>query len=349
MCIYYKDKENLTYKSEEHIFPAGIGGRATLPKGFVSDEFNNDISKLEQRVIRDSLISVMRVMKGPGKRGKLTEQSETKSEVCVFADRKNPKMYALGYVKKSKTIQLTQLYYDSKGHGHFLVSQEELENGIALFKEKCNKVDISKIRTIIDNELPIDIFLFGIAVNIEENYEYFFAKNSSNPIILTENVIKQIGDGINTEGHKPLKITYQPTVSRSVSFMDEDYRIYAKMAFNYLALAKGKEYVMSETFDPIRNWIAYGGKNEFAILVNSVDTQFLKLGINFPESSHVIVILNKSDGLWAKLWLYKNLCIDVRLSETSHHSIMLDGFICNWKERKEHQFLEYLNLIGKVE
>jgi len=40
MCIYYTGRE--------HIFPAGIGGMQKLPQGYVSDEFNNDTSKLEQ-------------------------------------------------------------------------------------------------------------------------------------------------------------------------------------------------------------------------------------------------------------------------------------------------------------
>ena len=32
MCIYYGDKPNLTYNSQEHIFPASIGGIGKLPK-----------------------------------------------------------------------------------------------------------------------------------------------------------------------------------------------------------------------------------------------------------------------------------------------------------------------------
>lgn len=37
MCIYYGDILGLTYEKREHIFPAGMGGKIMLPKGYVSD------------------------------------------------------------------------------------------------------------------------------------------------------------------------------------------------------------------------------------------------------------------------------------------------------------------------
>lgn len=48
MCIYYKDRKNLHYAKQEHIVSAAIGGIKKLPKGYVSNEFNSGISKLEQ-------------------------------------------------------------------------------------------------------------------------------------------------------------------------------------------------------------------------------------------------------------------------------------------------------------
>ena len=43
-CIYYLNKENLTYNKKEHIFPATIGGIETLPVGYVSDQANEYFS-----------------------------------------------------------------------------------------------------------------------------------------------------------------------------------------------------------------------------------------------------------------------------------------------------------------
>ena len=49
MCIFYGSNEKLTYNSQEHIFPATIGGIVKLPKGYVSDQANKYFSKLGTR------------------------------------------------------------------------------------------------------------------------------------------------------------------------------------------------------------------------------------------------------------------------------------------------------------
>ena len=41
MCIYYNNKDTLTYQGQEQIFPASIGGIEKLPLGYVSDQANN--------------------------------------------------------------------------------------------------------------------------------------------------------------------------------------------------------------------------------------------------------------------------------------------------------------------
>lgn len=69
-CIYYCDKHRrLTYKSSEHIISSAIGGRRTLPKGYVSDQANNFLSKYELACMRYSPLFIERAKLGPGKRG----------------------------------------------------------------------------------------------------------------------------------------------------------------------------------------------------------------------------------------------------------------------------------------
>jgi hypothetical protein len=71
-CIYLKGTEPvLSFNSQEHIFPAGIGGIQMLPKGYVSDQFNNSFSKIELDFMRNSLIALPRQFYGPGKRGSI--------------------------------------------------------------------------------------------------------------------------------------------------------------------------------------------------------------------------------------------------------------------------------------
>ena len=37
MCIYYGVSPSLTYKNQEHVFPAGLGGNKKLPNDYVSE------------------------------------------------------------------------------------------------------------------------------------------------------------------------------------------------------------------------------------------------------------------------------------------------------------------------
>src|SRR5580658_987513 len=104
MCIYYKYRDGLHYGSGEHIIPAAIGGKKKLPSGYVSNEFNNDISKLEQEFIRESFVAMAREVQGPGKRGKLGDKFATKSKVHVVRNVDDDRLFALGYIKMGRTF-----------------------------------------------------------------------------------------------------------------------------------------------------------------------------------------------------------------------------------------------------
>ena len=88
MCIYYGTREDLTYKKQEHIFPTVIGGIQKLNQGVVSDQANELFSPLELKLMRNSIISVARTLKGSGKRGSLSPRKATKSRVTIWKARK---------------------------------------------------------------------------------------------------------------------------------------------------------------------------------------------------------------------------------------------------------------------
>ena len=77
------DKDELTYKNQEHIFPAGLGGKQMLPKGVVSDQANRLFSPLELKLMRHSLLAIDRMFFGPGKRGSRNPSKASKSVVNV--------------------------------------------------------------------------------------------------------------------------------------------------------------------------------------------------------------------------------------------------------------------------
>lgn len=83
-CIYYGNQEGLTYNKREHVFPASLGCKTMLPKGWVSDQANELFSPMEEILTRRSLISTERALFGPGKRGSLAPQKAAQSDVCVL-------------------------------------------------------------------------------------------------------------------------------------------------------------------------------------------------------------------------------------------------------------------------
>ena len=83
MCIYLGSGENLTYQKQEHVFPAGLGGKQMLDHGIVSDQANERFSPMELKLMRHSLIAFERMMYGPGKRGSHNPSKAAKSAVNV--------------------------------------------------------------------------------------------------------------------------------------------------------------------------------------------------------------------------------------------------------------------------
>lgn len=85
-CIYLKKTEpEVTFKSGEHIIPAGIGGIVKLDNGMVSDEFNTKIfSSIELDFMRNSIIALPRQFYGPGKRGALSKKKHLIQKFILY-------------------------------------------------------------------------------------------------------------------------------------------------------------------------------------------------------------------------------------------------------------------------
>jgi hypothetical protein len=338
MCIYYTNRTDLNYDSQEHIFPAAIGGRMKLPRDYVSKEFNNDISKLERELIQHSIIAMPREIEGPGKRGKLGEKYATKSEIFIL-NADDPNMVALGYIKQGTGYEIPQVIYNTTTwFGYTRVDNIE---DLHVLKENCKNVDFTRLKIIIDNKLPIDKILLGIQKGIEKNHTYFFAKNESNPLTLTEDIIKQLGESIQTE-QTPQTHNYQPIFNRKIIFDINHLRIYGKIAFNYLAHKRGINFVLNNQFDPLRIWISKGGENNFAGFSSKDSNPFINTNIKLPDSHHFIYLIKIKDILLAKVFLYNALGIDIILSREFKDTFKSEALICDWKNQKEYELLEYL-------
>ena len=114
MCLYYKNRTDLTYDSGEHILPAALGGIQKLPVDYVSSQFNTNISKLELDFIRNSFVSVAREIEGPGHRGKLAVRHAISSPVQVIEGATDKSIVSLGYMKKGRLYEIPHLLLNTE-------------------------------------------------------------------------------------------------------------------------------------------------------------------------------------------------------------------------------------------
>lgn len=338
MCIYYKDHTNLTYDSQEHIIPAGLGGNKKLPKEYVSSQFNNAISALELDFLRNSIISINRQLIGPGKRGKLSDKNATKSKVHVLFHPDG--YYGLAFVKKSRQYIIPHVVLNTTSKevsiGFHNDPDKDVYQLVPDFASKCETPDALKTRIIICNALPINIILFGIEHNVENNFNAFIAKNPECPVELTDDVVKLIGNGLLNCNTEPQIIRDKPKSNLSVIWKEEFFRLYAKMGFNLLADCMGYEFVRHERFDKIRNYIASGGPNTFAQLFPDEKVNFSgSFNISVPDDSHIILLMQDALCIYALVSLYNNSVVRILLTDNYEHNFNSDGIICDWKTHTE--------------
>ncbi|MBL0200322.1 MAG: hypothetical protein IPP81_09125 [Chitinophagaceae bacterium] len=335
----------MQYASQEHIFPAGIGGIQKLPKGYVSDEFNTDISKLEQSFLRESFISAARQTEGPGKRGSLSEKKATKSVIHVLVESQSQQITGLGYIKLGKAFEIPNVKINVMT-GQLTIGFDQYsfissEENIKQFISRCEDPQILNIRTIVDDRLEPETILFGIEENIEENFDGFFARHSSNKMDFSTDYIQRIGKSLHAETSEPQAQKYWPLVHQSVKFKEDYFRIYGKIAFNFLASLKGKEFALNTQFDPLRNWITGDGVNEFAKLDTS-PAAFQAMLAPKDQSIHYVILSKVNDMLIASVSFYGALKSIILLAKNFHEPFQNDGLICEWKNQREYKYMEYV-------
>lgn len=353
MCIYYTNRTNLNYTGTEHIFPAGVGGIKTLTKGCVSDEFNRDISKIEQSFLRDSIFSLPRILLGPGKRGSLNENKATKSRIHLVTSNEDPKILALGYTKLARTIEIPSIKLDFNSKQAIIsmsesITDSEFQMAIQKFNDQCVNM-LLKIREVISEEIPDNIVLIGIEEGIEENRNCFVFRNAKFNVPLDSQNIKATIASIDYKGKTGDFKSYMPTVEDTADFKEDYLRIFGKIAFNFIASRIGYESIKDHCFDPTRNWIASGGENRFAEIDQNIKERLNRLGITLPEDSHLVLVSQGSKMVFANVLLYNHFGVQILLSENcSSKNINLDGMVCDWKNRREFKFHElYTNKSSK--
>ncbi len=343
MCIYYKNQSPLRYESKEHIFPAAIGGKATLPIEYVSSEFNNDISKIEQDFFRKGFVSLLRQFHGPGKRGSLSHKNATKSKVQVLCSDEVVDQFGLAYTCLGNVYHIPHLQINTKTNQvtlNFESTQPIFLPDTNMFLAKLKNYDKSKCRTWIDDTLTDGVVLLGIEEGVEENFNYFLVYNHNNKIVFTHDKIIEIANSLrfnNDFQHSQ----YQPIINDSVLFTDNHLRVLGKIAFNYLAHLQGADFVKDDIYNSVRNWIAKG-VNDKSLQINLKTQSSAFNFLQFPELAHTVFITQMNEKLIAEISLYNAIVINIILCDNFEGNFETQGFICDWQKGSEYSLEQFL-------
>jgi hypothetical protein len=343
MCIYYPGRSSLTYNSGDHIFSSAIGGMTKLPKGYVSDQFNGDISRIERDVFRNGLPGFARVMDGPGKRGSLSPQHQKKSKISLMDGGIQGARRTLGYVWRKIAYAIPQVIVPMNGRQlAFSYDTNETDKTSAevleAFRRSCHDWSKLRCRTILSNDLNKGEVIIGIADDVEDNYNCFLAKHPDTGFELTESNLQKIAEAfINTE--EPIADSYQPIVHGEIKFDQDHLRVFGKMAFNALAYIKGKEFMLLPEFDPMRRWISYGG--EFHASWHPEISNYLRSSpLKIPEKAHIIMLKCDGTDLFASISLYNSMGVTIVMTRQLRQRMELDGFVCDWQNKQELRFMD---------
>lgn len=364
-CIYSKktEEDGASFEKQEHIIPAGIGGRYMLKQGMVSDEINEYFSKLEIEFMRKSPIAIVRQFEGPGKRGSLSSKKATKSDVYIRFDEDNKAVIGMGYTEMGIPKSIPHLIFNIENlrldYDNYKINIV-LENDDKDYSIKIDKFinDLQKFKKkgkykIINNEnIPESVVLLGIlndkwylGVNKNNKYSMFDIKKSIHEII------DKLLDKSNFEESEYRKSRI--VTNQCFDFdIDVFLRVCCKIVFNFLASYKGQEFILDERFDPIREWIVSGGKNRFCGLIEH--NKELCSHYIFPEKAHKIFIIKKDNKLLGNISFYGDFMnVNIILCEEFKEDICemnFTGYICDWTKKNENEgeynLLDYIINIG---
>ena len=327
MCIYYNNKENLTYTGQEHIFPASIGGIEKLPLGYVSDQANNYFSRLEQNLLKFSMVSLSREIFGPGKRG-----TNKLGEVNVYIMKDDNDEYALGYIFKGKPYTIPHINVNTKtGKVHLSLDKKEGSQYINIFLHKLESFK-EKFVYIKNSAISQDEILIGYYQN-----KYFVASFYDEiEISKIRSIIKAFLQSMCKNAKYENKKS-QVCVTNAMTISKDNAKVYAKIALNVLAKYKGKDYVLNPAFDDMRKWVI-GEKD-----LNITRLPSRNNNLNFLISEligHYCVITDINGYICTEVSIYGWKHYFKLGKNPGEKFVMPLGIFCDFKNKKEYTLEE---------
>lgn len=357
-CIYSgSDETTDTFKGREHIFPKCIGGVQCLPRGWVSDSINNDLSKLELVFARNyPVVALSRMMFGQTGRKK----HKGKHRVGLFSDQDDSNRLQLGYIANAEPFSLNQIRLT-------VDTPEALQKPIAvsvilapsaeMTSEKLFESFLTDLRfytgcprCIKDKRIPEHTYLLGklegiwyLAVSTQENPE------EVKPLLkkFVQKFSSSSAEEILNTGSRPKHLVHQVTADFSLSFNYLDcLRVYGKIALNCLAHLKGHDFVLDSSFEGIKQVILTGKDIENYIRPVEGPSPLPSVLHNFPDQlplgkqCHSATFVQKDGCVYGIISLYgQDNSVMVKFGEIPGH-FDVDGYICDWENHVDYTMLD---------
>lgn len=340
MCIYLRNRDNLTYNGREHIFPAAIGGIHTLEKGCVSDQANSIFCKLEDEMIHASTVSLCRGFSGPGKRGSTLPSGTVR--ILYFSDNDGiSNKLSLGFMSMGKVYHIPHINISANSFSFSdeYTSEKELTESFHKFLNMLSEFNKSpRFVNITPDNYSDDTILIGFY-----DKKWYVVCPDKESIHDKIDALLKSKDSVGVVSHSIL----QPSLNDRIQESEATDRAYAKIAFNVLCKLYGADFISSHSFDIFRNWIVSGEPNNNN-WINEHLCQNSDFPIRFPEDAHWCLLTQIQNQICAIVCLYNILRRKYIIGEIPNGSRFrkIDGYICDWKKHIEYNFMDYINTIN---
>ena len=337
-CIYLKSNPNLTFNKKEHVFPSGLGCTTTLSKGDVSDQANELFSEMELELLRSSPIAMVRAFEGPGKRGSLLPDQQPKDRVSIATDENG--MIELAYISLGSPYSITQIHKTGKGYSITLSAKMNIVSKECMLQNLFD--DLSSFDnpfvTLESSRFSDQEYIIGF-----HNSKRFYAANRGKSLkgikdeiaiilekkeLISKSILKS------TENHVAIDLSYCMT--------EKSYKAIAKIAFNTASLCFGKAFVLNQCFDNIRNYIIKGKKTSDYVCFVPSDNVKNEIA-EFPHKSHWCLLSKIENNIIATVCFYGLFTFHVLLSDCCKSIIPVNGFICDWLNKRDYTFIDMVN------
>ncbi len=181
---------------------------------------------------------------------------------------------------------------------------------------------------------------------VSDQANEFFANNLEVKTLRTSEIV--IGRIVNGYNKKPSKENHKNRTLPKYLFNREiDSRTFGKIAFNTLAKLKGKDYVLRPEFDKFRYWIMNGNCGWYHCQMGKEILTSTKI---VPAQAHYCVFVDNGEYLIADVCLYNHWRKMFGMCKKFDDSFVIpQGYICDWKNKKEFTLMELMHELAKLE